>query len=362
LSISVSKRSQEQQMKVLVLGGTGLISTAIVAQLVERQVEVHVWNRGLSEDRLPGNVVRRVADRREIASHTAELRRAKFDCIIDMCGYSAEDAAGLVDAAGNNTPQVIFCSSTDVFSQAKRDGAYPLTEASPRGAPATFPYAVGKVASEETLERAARRGLFAVTIIRPAEVYGAANPNYGPIHPLWHRDYNLWRLKSDLPIILHGDGVSLWCACYAPDVATAFVNGIGNVKALNRDYNIAAPEWVTWMRYWQTVANVFDCPAPSFVTIPSELLGVVFGTEALYLRENFRFNNVHNCARAMEELGFSYRTDLQSGFALMAQHYGRKWLKNGEMEADNEYAGRYESVLEGWVRTSERDPLSIGGA
>ena len=347
-------------MKVLILGGTGLISSAIVQQLVQRQVEVHVWNRGLSEDRLPTNVVRRVVNRREIALLSQELREAKFDCIIDMCGYSAEDAVGLVKAAGNNTPQVIFCSSTDVFSQAKRDGRYPLTEASPKGAPATFQYAVGKIASEEILERAAETGIFGLTIIRPAEVYGAANPNYGPLHPLWHRDYNLWRLKSALPIILHGEGASLWCACYAPDVAAAFVNGIGNSDALNRDYNIAGPEWVTWVRYWQIVADVFAFPVPSIVTIPSDFLGVVFGTEALYLRENFRFNNVHNCARATKELGFSYRTDLQLGFSLMAQHYAEKWLADGEMEADSEYAKHYDTVLESWVRTVQRDPLSIG--
>lgn len=342
-------------MKVLILGGTGLISSAIVAQLVERKDEVHVWNRGLSEDRLPGNVVRRVADRRAVASHSEELRREKFDCIIDMCGYSAEDAAGLVEAAANNTSQVIFCSSTDVFSDAKRDGTYPLTEASPTGAPPTFPYAVGKVASESIFERAAETESFAVTIVRPAEVYGAANSNYGPLHPLWHRDYNLWRLKSDLPIILHGEGVSLWCACYAPDVATAFVNSIGNPGAYNRKYNVAGSEWVTWVRYWQIVAKAFEFGDPSFVMIPSELLGAVFGSEALYLRENFRFNNVHDCTRAKQDLGFTYRTDLASGFSLMAQRYGETWLANGEMESAGEYATHYESVLEGWLNSREHD-------
>ncbi len=217
-------------MKVLVLGGTGLISQSIVRQLVARGNDVHLYNRGVTVADLPAAVGRTRGDRAEVASFRDEIIARCFDSVIDMCGYTKSDAQGLVRAAGGVVPQVIFCSTTDVF--AKGRGPYPITERSPRGARPSFPYAVGKVASEELLEKAAREGAFALTIVRPAQTYGG--PNHGPNHPLGHRGYHLLRLSAGLPLVLHGDASSLWCACFAPDVAAVFVAAIGNEIAYNR--------------------------------------------------------------------------------------------------------------------------------
>ena len=340
-------------MKVLVLGGTGLISQSIVRQLVGRGDDVHVYNRGVTAADLPADVSRIRGERGRLAEFRDEMTAYRFDCIIDMCGYTESDAEGLIAAAGGTAPQVIFCSTTDVFVKGR--GPYPITERSPRGARPSFPYAVGKVASEELLERAARDGAFALTIVRPAQTYGG--PNHGPNHPLGHRGYHLLRLSGGLPLLLHGDASSLWCACFAPDVAGAFVAAIGNGIAYNRAYNAAGEEIVTWRRYWEIAAEAFGSPALQVVNVPTAVLGRVFGEDASVLVENYQYNNVFDCSLAKEELGFRYRTTLLEGFTLVAKEFGEAWLRDGEEEQNGPFATTYERCLTWWQRETAVPPI-----
>ena len=106
-------------MKVLVLGGTGLISQSIVTQLVARGDEVQLYNRGETAADLPEGIERTTGLRSEIAAYRDEVARRGFDVVIDMCGYTEQDASALVDAVGGLVPQVIFCSTTDVFEKGK---------------------------------------------------------------------------------------------------------------------------------------------------------------------------------------------------------------------------------------------------
>jgi nucleoside-diphosphate-sugar epimerase len=333
-------------VKVLVLGGTGLISQSIVRQLVDRGDDVYLYNRGVTVADLPADVSRIRGQRGEVAFLRDEMITHRFDCVIDMCGYTESDARSLVLAAGGVVPQVIFCSTTDVF--VKGPGPYPITERSPRGARPSFPYAAGKVASEELLEKAAREGAFALTIVRPAQTYGG--PNHGPNHPLGHRGYHLLRLSAGSPLILHGDASSLWCACFAPDVAAAFVAAIGNEMAHNRAYNAAGEEIVTWRRYWEIAAQAFGSPPLEAVHIPTEVLERVFGEDAFVLVENYQYNNVFDCSRAKVELGFRYRTTLLEGFTRVAKEFGDVWLRDGEEEEGSAFATTYERCLSWWER------------
>jgi nucleoside-diphosphate-sugar epimerase len=331
-------------LKVLVLGGTGLISQSIVGQLVARGDEVHVYNRGVTVADLPADVGRIHGERSQVASLRDEINARRFDCVIDMCGYTESDAQSLILAVGGVVPQVLFCSTTDVF--VKGPGPYPITERSPRGASPSFPYAVGKVASEALLEKAAGDKAFALTIIRPAQTYGG--PNHGPNHPLGHRGYHLLRLSGGLPLVLHGDASSLWCACFAPDVAAAFVAATGNELAYNRAYNAAGDEVVTWRRYWEIAADAFGSPPLDAVTIPTAVLERVFKEDAFVLVENYQYNNVFDCSRAKEELGFRYRTTLLEGFTYVAKEFGETWLRDGEHEQGSAFATTYDKCLNWW--------------
>ena len=339
-------------MKVLVLGGTGLISQAIVRQLVARGEDICLYNRGVTVAELPEGVGRIRGERGRLASLREEIIAHRFDCIIDMCGYTESEAEGLIFAAGGVVPQVIFCSTTDVF--VKGLGPYPITERSPRGARQSFPYTAGKVASEELLEKAAGDGAFALTIVRPAQTYGG--PNHGPNHPLGHRGYHLLRLTEGSPLVLHGDGSSLWCACFAPDVAAVFVAATGNEMAYDRAYNAAGEEIVTWRRYWEIAADAFGCPPLKAITIPTAVLQRVFGEDAFVLVENYQYNNVFDCSRAKDELGFRYRTTLLEGFTKVANEFGEAWLRDGGREQGSAFATTYERCLSWWERETAAVP------
>ena len=339
-------------MKVLILGGTGLISQSIVRQLVDRGDEVQLYNRGVTVVELPAGVKRMTGQRDQVSGAREAIARWRPDCVIDMCGYTAAEARSLIGAVGGMAPQVIFCSTTDVF--VKGSGPYPITEASPRGARPSFPYAVGKVASEELLEQAARDGAFALTIIRPAQTYGG--PNHGPNHPLGHRGYHLARIAAGLPVLLHGDGSSLWCACFAPDVGATFVAATGNSRACNRDYIAAGDEVVTWRRYWEIAAEAFGGAPLRAVTIPTEVLARVFGDDSFVLVENYQYNNVFDCRRARDELGFKYTTSLRDGFEWVAERFGPAWQREGQAELGSAFADAYDRCLDWWQRTAA-DPV-----
>jgi nucleoside-diphosphate-sugar epimerase len=331
-------------MKVVVLGGTGLISQSIVRDMVEAQHEVFVYNRGRTPARLPPVAGHIVAERSSVAEYRQLFQDLGVDCVIDMVGYSKTEAEALVSACAGVVPQVIYCSTTDVYVKGR--GPYPLTEKSVRGAQRSYVYAWGKVESEEVLEQAYQRGEFALTIIRPAQTYGG--PRHGPVHPLGHHGYQLLRASRGQKLILHGDGSSLWCATFAPDVAAAFVAAAGNARAFGRDYIVAGREVVTWRRYWEIICAAFGFPELDCVTMPTELLRRAFGREADLLAENFQYNNVFDCARAEVELGFRYSVCLADGFARVAREFGELWLKEGEQDEGLSFARDYERCLRLW--------------
>ena len=113
----------------------------------------------------------------------------------------------------------------------------------------------------------------------------------------------------------------------APDVAAAFVAAAGNTGAYNRDYNAAGDEVVTWRRYWEIAAEAFGGAPLRAVTVPTEVLAQLFGDEAFVLVENYQYNNVFDCRRARDELGFKYTTSLRDGFGWVAERFGPIWTR-----------------------------------
>ncbi|HEX4093851.1 MAG TPA: NAD-dependent epimerase/dehydratase family protein [Trebonia sp.] len=331
-------------MRVLVLGGTGLISQEIVRQLTDRGDEVAIMNRGRTEAELPSSVTRLTGDRGELSDIRAWAQETRPDCVIDMIGYTAGEAEGLTRLAAGLIPRVLYCSTVDVFEKPQR--RYPVRENDARAASPTFPYAVGKLESELLLEKAAADGAFGLTILRPAQTYGG--PGHGPVHPLGHRDYHLWRLKQGRPVFLHGDGTGLWSACHARDVAAAFVAAAGEPADGHRSYNLASGELVTWRRYWDIVGVSFAGEPPAVVTVPSETLARRFGDDGTWLLENFRYNNVFDCSAAAADLVFASRTSLTDGMAELADSFGRQWLDQGAAEAGSAFDVRYEESLTWW--------------
>jgi nucleoside-diphosphate-sugar epimerase len=332
-------------MKILIIGGTGLISTTITADLVGGGDEVVLYNRGESFYATPPSVRTIHGDRTNYAAFENDIKEAGlFDCVIDMVGYQPEDAGSLVRAFKGRTGQLIFCSTVDVYQ--KPASHYPYTEEEPYGG--LNAYSCNKVIIEKKLLEAAENKAFPLTIIRPAYTYGEGR---GPLHPFSRTAY-IDRLRKHKPIVVQGDGTSLWTCCHAGDVGRAFVAAVGNQAAYGQTYHAAGEEWLTWNQYHQQAAQAIGAPEPELVHIPSDMLAKT--TRVKLSAENFQFCNIFDNARARQDLQFNYTVTWKEGVRRMVT-----WLdERGQI--DNSDLDPYEDrVIAAW-RGVEKSMLYAG--
>jgi len=293
-------------MKVLIIGGTGLISTAITQQLLDRGDDVTLYNRGQRELRVSGRPAIILGDRKDSAAFEARMREASgFDAVIDMICFQRAEAESVIRAFAGRTPQVVLCSTVDVYN--KPAHRYPYREDEPYGP--LNPYGQGKVDCERSLLAAHQRGDFAVTIIRPALTYGEGG---NIVHSFGRGTAYYDRMRKGKPIVVHGDGNSLWVSCHIDDVARAFVGALGNPRAYGKAYHATGEEWMTWNQLHQQVADALGVQLPELVHIPSNLLASV-ARRAASCADNLQFNNIFDNAAAHEDLGFRYTVPFIEG-------------------------------------------------
>jgi nucleoside-diphosphate-sugar epimerase len=337
-------------MRILIIGGTGLISTSITRQLIERGGDdVTLYNRGKSEARVPGGWKQIVGDRKDYARFELQMREAgPFDCVMDMIGFVPEEAESAVRAFKGRVGQYIFCSTVDVYTKpAKR---YPYREDEPLSG--LGDYAVNKVKCENLLIEAHRNGDLPVTIIRPAYTYGEGGVI---IHSFgWSTAY-IDRIRKGKPIVVHGDGNSLWVVCHIDDVARAFVNAAGNARTLGKAYHTTGEEWMTWNQYHQAVAKALGAPSPTFVHIPSALLARISPQRAGVCAVNFQFNNIFDNTAAKAALGFAYTVPWVEG---VRRTVG--WLDERNRIADSDKDPFDERVITAWQRLGEEMIREVG--
>ena len=287
-------------MKILIIGGTGLISTAITRQLLERGDDVTLYNRGKSEARFPEGARSIHGDRKDYPAFEAAMASAgDFDAIIDMIGFVPEDAESAIRAFHGRAGHYVFCSTVCVYGgPASR---YPIREDEPRRPIGS--YGANKVLCEAILLAADHHGDFPVTIIRPSQTYGEGGTI---VHSLGGRTSYLDRIRKGKPIIVHGDGQCLWAACHVDDVARAFVGALGNQAAFGKTYNVTGEEWMTWNHYHEGVAEALGMPMPRLVHIPSDVLAKVLPRRASISVDIFQYPSIFDNSAAMQDLGFRY--------------------------------------------------------
>lgn len=340
-------------MRVLIIGGTGNISTAIAAQLIGRGDQVVLYNRGQIRPQFEGDYQVITGDRTDHPRFEEQLRQAGiFDCAIDMIGYEPEDAQSAVRALRGRVGRLVFCSTVDVYT--KVGTRYPVREDADRAPDPAFSYAHKKAQLERILEDAQDEGAFPLTIIRPAATY---NDSWAPIPLVGKGTLVLHRLRRGLPLILLGDGNSLWVSCHRDDVARAFVAALDNPAAAGQSYHVTGEEWLTWETYYQTAAQVLGIE-PQFVRIPTDLLVRMAPQAAEWCGINFRFNNLFDNAAAKADLGFRYTITWEEGVRRMvAYHDAQGTIDRCPPEP------LYDRIVEAWGKLSAAVPdLEQGGA
>ncbi len=326
-------------MKTLIIGGTGLISTWITLRLLEQGGhDLTLYNRGKTEVRFPPGAKTILGDRTDFPAFETQMQDAgTFDCVIDMVCYKPDEAHSVVRAFKGQVGQFIFCSTVDVYS--KPPTRLPYTEEEPYGG--LNSYATNKVAIEKILKAAHDDQDFPLTIIRPAHTYGETR---GPIHSLGGSLTYLDRIRRGKPIVVHGDGNSLWVSAHADDVGQAFIHAMGNPASVGKAYHTTGEEWMTWNRYHQKVAEAMGAPPPTLVHIPTDLLAQIAPERAGICAENFQFNNIFDNSAAHHDLAFRYTIPWVEGVKRMVA-----WLDERNRIPNSDQDPLEDQIIAAWT-------------
>lgn len=324
-------------MKILIIGGTGLISTSITRELLERGDEITLVNRGKTEHRFPGDVKTIVADRNNFDAFEQQMKDVgTFDCVIDMVCYTPEQAESAVRAFKGRIGHFIFCSTVDVYS--KPPERFPVMENESRIAASE--YGRNKVKCEDIFFLAGERGEFAVTNLRPAHTYSDVG---SIVHSFGWSTSLIDRIRRGKPIVVHGDGQALWVSCHADDVGHGFVMACGNSRAYGKAYHLTGEEWQSWDQYHYRVAEAIDAPKPTLVHIPSDILVQLAWQQTLVTYENFQYSNILDNSAAKADLDFHYTVTWNQGVKRTVH-----WLEEHGRIINSDEEPFYDRVIDKW--------------
>ncbi len=256
--------SNPMGLKILFIGGTGKISTAVSQQVLDAGHELYLLNRGFQAKNPPGSHSLTV-DINDAKAAQAALQNLHFDTVVDWIAFTPEHIERDLALFKDRTKQLIFISSASVYQ--KPPAHYLTTESTPLCNP-FWDYSRNKIACEERLLRAYREEHFPITIVRPTFTYD----HYFPVAIGGFGCYTLAdRLKKGKPIIVHGDGSSLWTMTHAEDFGRGFIGLLGNGQAIGHAFHITSDEVLTWNQIYQTIAEALGVEA-NLVHIPSDFI------------------------------------------------------------------------------------------
>lgn len=239
-------------MKALFIGGTGTISTAIVKKLAENPLwEVWLLNRGNRKDAVPEGVHQIVADVNDEASVAAKLEGVEFDVVSEFIGFTLEQVERDYRLFKGKTKQYIYISSASAYN--KPAASYIITEGTTLANP-HWEYSRNKIACEEFLMKKYREEGFPITIVRPSHTYDERNIPLG-VHGTKGFYQVIKRMKEGKPVIIQGDGTSLWTATFNKDFAIGFTGLMMNRHAIGEAFQITGDETLTWNQIYQTIAD-----------------------------------------------------------------------------------------------------------
>lgn len=255
-------------MKILFIGGTGTISSSIAKLIAATNgLELTVLNRGKKVVALPENVRQITADISDEFAVREALGSESYDVVADFIAFLPEQVERDIRLFQKRCKQYIFISSASAYQ--KPLSQFLITESTPLANP-YWQYSRDKIACEEVLMRAYRDCAFPFTIVRPSHTYAdgavplAIHGKTGP----WSE---LKRMLDNKPVIVPGDGQTLWTVTHSTDFAKAFVGLLGNVHAIGEAVHITSDESLTWNQIYETVGAALGVK-PKLVHVSADML------------------------------------------------------------------------------------------
>ena len=241
-------------MKILFIGGTGVISSACSNVVLAQGHELYLLNRGVSGNPLPQGCQHLQADINQPDQVAALLKGKTFDSVVNWIAYTPADVKRDMDLFKDKTSQYVFISSASAYA---KPPALPVVESHPIANP-FWDYAHQKILCEQWLNQVRQKQGFPVTIVRPSHTCDASKV------PLRGGVTALHRLLHGKPVIVHGDGTSLWTLTHHTDFARGFVGLMGNNEAVGQIYHITSDEVLTWDQIYQIMAKAAGVEAKLF--------------------------------------------------------------------------------------------------
>jgi nucleoside-diphosphate-sugar epimerase len=251
-------------MKVLFIGGTGIISSACSELAIQRGIELYLLNRGRSPRSAPAGAISLHGDIRQPASITAVLGDLMFDAVVEWVAFTPDQVKTDIELFRNCTRQYIFISSASAYQ--KPPSFLPITESMPLHNP-YWQYSRNKAACEALLEHAGSQEGFPYTIVRPSHTYDRT------LLP-FHGGYTtVSRMRAGKPVVVQGDGTSMWTLTHHRDFAVGLVGLLGNLHALGQNFHITSDEVLSWNQIYTIIAQTAGVE-PQLVHVPSELIAL----------------------------------------------------------------------------------------
>ncbi|MBE6271270.1 MAG: SDR family oxidoreductase [Prevotella ruminicola] len=238
-------------MKILMIGGTGTISSAITRQLAAAGHDLWLLNRGTRKNEVPANVTQLIADIDDTQEVLRQLGDAHFDAVCEFIGFLPSQVERDVRLFKGRTRQYVYISSASAYN--KPAANHVITEGTTLANP-YWEYSRNKIACEELLLKEYRENGFPITIVRPSHTYcerGIPVSVHGP-KGSWQV---IKRMMEGKPVLINGDGSSLWTVTWNEDFARGFIGLLGNPKAIGEAFQIMSDEQLSWNQIYQTIAN-----------------------------------------------------------------------------------------------------------
>ena len=239
-------------MKILFIGGTGTISSAITRQIISNNNhQLYLINRGTRNNNLSDNVTLIQADINDEDAVSEKIKDLNFDVIADFIAFTPEQLERDYRLFNGKTKQFIFISSASAYQKPLSD--FRINEGTPLANP-YWEYSRNKIACEEYLMKIYREKSFPVTIIRPSHTYDERSVPLG-VHGRNGSWQVIKRMLDGKPVIIHGDGTSLWTMTHNSDFAKGFIGLMGNLHAIGEAIQITSDETLTWNQIYQCIAE-----------------------------------------------------------------------------------------------------------
>ncbi|MBK8805793.1 MAG: NAD-dependent epimerase/dehydratase family protein [Bacteroidales bacterium] len=240
-------------MKVLFIGGTGIISSACTNLAIEKGIELYHLNRGISISKRNVTGVKQInADIRNFEETQKILKDYNFDAVVDWIAFTKEHIENDIKLFTGKTKQFIFISSASAYQTPPQH--LPVSEKTPLENP-YWQYSRNKIECENILMNAFKEKSFPVTIVRPSHTYDKT------LLPLEGGYTIVDRMLKGKPVVVHGDGTSIWTLTHHKDFAVGLVGLLGKSKALGEAYHITSNELLTWNMIFDMVADAFGTTA-----------------------------------------------------------------------------------------------------